>query len=105
MSHLVPEITVSYNSVNSLTYSSPYPAKNIVGFNISTQDLLVSVTTPGRWKLPDDTYVTSLMLSFATLSNDTFGLYQFYIINWDGIEVCSIQIILLQGGKYMIFIL
>ena len=89
--------------MNSFKYTAPYPANNILNLRLSTQDLLISVTTPGRWKLPDDTYVTSLMLSFATLNNDTFGLYQFYIINWDGIEVCSIQIILLQGGKYMIY--
>ena len=85
--------------MDTLKYTAPYPAHNIVNLEITTQDLMISETALGKWKLPNGTNVTSSILSFPTLNDDIYGLYQFYINNWNGIEVCSIQIYLTQGCK------
>ena len=76
-----------------------YPAMNTITVEIGTEDFNISVGNMlGRWKLPNGIYISSSTVSYPILLYEYFGIYQFYLDNWDGDEVCVIQISILLGG-------
>ena len=96
--YLVPEITVTHSSSNIMRFSILYPEMNTIPLVVETQNVSISGNTTGRWKLQNGTYVSSSTVSYPILIYEYFGLYQFYVINWDGDEVCVIQIIIIPEG-------
>ena len=74
---------------------------NTITVEIGTEYFDISVGNMlGRWKLPNGTYISSSTVSYPILLYEYFGIYQFYLDNWDGDEVCVIQISILLGGWY-----
>ena len=95
--YLVPEITVSYSSSNIMRFSTLFPGMNTIPLVVET-DVSISANTTGRWKVQNGTYVSSSTVSYPILKYEYFGLYQFYVNNWDGDEVCVIQITIVPEG-------
>ena len=81
-----------------MTFGALYPRMNTIQLVVETEDVSISVNTTGRWKLQNGTNVSSSTVSYPFLKYEYFGLYQFYVINWDGDEVCVIQIIIIPEG-------
>ncbi|KAI6657349.1 RyPTPR4a [Oopsacas minuta] len=95
-----PIITVS-TSTSDQAFNTVYPDTNMFELLIGIEDFSISTNLQGRWKLPDITYSSSQTISYATLDYEFFGLYQFYIMNWDGIEVIAIQAELIRNGYFV----
>ena len=81
-----------------MRFSTLYPAMNTIQLEVNTEDCFISGNTIGRWRLQNGTYVSSSTVSYPVLKYEYFGLYQFYAINWDGDEVCVIQITIIPEG-------
>ena len=81
-----------------MRFSTLYPEMNTIPVVVETEDVSISGNATGRWKLQNGTYVSSSTVSYPILIYEYFGLYQFYVNNWDGNEVCVIQIIIVQKG-------
>ena len=96
--YLVPEITVTYSSSNMMRFNTLFPGMNEIPLVVETEDVSISANTTGRWKLQNGTYVSSSTVSYTILKNEYLGLYQFYVINWYGGEVCVIQITIVPEG-------
>ena len=60
----------------------------------AVQDITLSINIEGKWTLPDNSQLTNSLLTIPNFSSQNNGVYKFYIINWDGVEVCTIQITL-----------
>ena len=60
----------------------------------AVQDITLSINIEGKWTLPDSTESTNSILTIPDFSLQNNGVYKFYINNWDGVEVCAIQITL-----------
>ena len=82
-----------------MRFSTLYPAMNTIQLEINTEDCFISGNTTGRWKLQNGTYISSSTILYQILIYEYFGLYQFYVINWDGNEVCVIQITIVLKGE------
>ena len=70
---------------------------NTLSVPSAVQDITLSSNIEGKWTLPDNSESTSSVLTIPNFSSQNNGAYKFYINNWDGVEVCVIQIILLTG--------
>ena len=81
-----------------MRFSILYPAMNTIRLELESEGFSISVSTTGRWKLQNGTYVFSSTVSYPVLIYEYFGLYQFYVINWNGGEVCVIQITIVPEG-------
>ena len=81
-----------------MRFSILYPAMNTIQLEIESEGFSISGNTIGRWKLQNGTYVSSSTISYPILIYEYFGLYQFYVIKWDGDEVCVIQITIVPEG-------
>ena len=81
-----------------MRFSTLYPVMNTIRLEIESEGFSISGSTTGRWKLQNGTYVPSSTISYPILIYEYFGLYQFYVINWDGDEVCVIQITIIPEG-------
>ena len=81
-----------------MRFSSLYPEMNTIQLEIESEDVSISGNTTGRWKLQNGTYVSSSTVSYPILIYQYFGLYQFYVNNWDGDEVCVMQITIIPEG-------
>ena len=95
---LVPTLTVS-STESSGQFSALYPANNTIRLKVRTEDFSLSANLPGRWKLPNDTYISGQSISYVSLVYEYFGLYQYLINNWDENEVVAIQITLIPDGN------
>ena len=95
--YLVPQITVTYETSPTMNLSTVCPGMNTIALKIRS-DVSISVNSMGRWKLPDDTYESSSTIRYSSLQFSQFGVYQFYDHNFDGAEVCVIQITINLGG-------
>ena len=95
---LVPEITVSNRPSMTMKFTKLYPRINTISVEIGSKDFSISGISAGRWKLPNGTYISSSTVLFPILLYDHFGLYKFYVDNWDGDELCIIQIAIILGG-------
>ena len=58
----------------------------------AVQDITLSINLEGKWNLPDNTESHYSILTIPNFSSQNNGVYKFYTNNWDGIEVCAIQI-------------
>ena len=96
---LVPTLNVSSTESFSQFFAL-YPESNSIPLKVRTEGFSLSANLPGRWKIPDDTYISGLSISYASLDYQYFGLYQYLINNWDGNEVVAMQITLIPDGKY-----
>ena len=81
-----------------MRFNTLFPGMNAIPLIVEIEDVSISVNTTGRWKLQNGTYVSSSTVSYPILKYEYFGLYQFYVINWDGDEVCVIQITIVPEG-------
>ena len=73
-------------------YTSVYPAMNTLSVPSAVQDITLSINIEGKWTLPDNSESTNSVLTILNFSSQNNGLYKFCIINWDGVEVCVLQI-------------
>ena len=94
---LVPTIYISYGLVPVGSYSSVYPAMNTLSVPSSEQDVTLLTNIEGKWNLPNNSNSTNSILTILSFSSQNNGVYKFYITNWDGVELCALQIILLTG--------
>ena len=67
---------------------------NTLSVPSAVQDITLSINIDGKWTLPDNSQLTNSILTIPNFSSQNNGVYKFYIINWDGVEVCAIQITL-----------
>ena len=58
----------------------------------AVQDITLSINIEGKWTLPNNSNSTNSVLTIPNFSSQNNGTYKFYIINWDDVEVCAIQI-------------
>ena len=56
------------------------------------QDITLSINIEGKWNNPDNSNSTNSILTIPDFTQQNNGVYKFNIINWDGVEVCAIQI-------------
>ena len=98
--YLVPQITVTYETSPTLNFNTLCPGMNTIQLEIRS-DVSISVNSMGRWKLPDDTYDSSSTVQYSSLQFSQFGVYKFYDHNFDGAEVCVIQITINLEGQLM----
>ena len=84
-------------------YSLAYPAMNSLLVLSAEQDVTLSTNIEGKWNLPNNSNSTNSILTIPNFSSQNNGVYKFYIINWDGVEVYAIQIDLISGKCVMVF--
>ncbi|KAI6658178.1 Macrophage mannose receptor 1 [Oopsacas minuta] len=87
----VPQIILQYGDLIIEKFSSVYPVMNNIEIPIGITNISISNTIEGRWMLPDGSYSFST-LEILTFTSQYKGVYKLYITNWDGLEVCAIQI-------------
>ena len=81
-----------------MKFSTLYPGINTMRLDTNTRDIFISGNNAGSWILQDGTNVSSSTFSYQTIIFDYFGLYQFYVNNWDDVEVCVIQLTIVPEG-------
>ena len=55
-------------------------------------NMTLSTNIEGKWTLPNNTESISSTLTILNFGSQNNGVYKFYTTNWDGVEVCAIQI-------------
>ena len=70
---------------------------NTLSVPSAVRNVTLTINIEGKWTQPDDSESTSSILTILNLSSQNNGVYRFYTTNWDGVEMCAIQIILLTG--------
>ena len=81
-----------------MKFSTLFPGINTMRLDTNTIDIFISGNNAGSWILQNGTYVSSSTFSYQTIIFDYFGLYQFYVNNWDGDEVRVIQLTIVPEG-------
>ena len=81
-----------------MRFITVFPGMNRIALEVGSKDFSITGNTSGRWKLQNGTYAFSSTVSYPTFIPDYFGLYQFYVNNWDDSEVCVIQIVIFPAG-------
>ena len=97
---LEPLISLSYGAGLVNTFTKLYPEVNEFTIPSSAQNVALSANIEGRWTLPDNSEITSSILTIPKLSSQNIGVYKFYIKNWDGVEVCAFQIDIRSVGMF-----
>ena len=77
----------------------------MVSIPVGVKDFVLSTNLEGRWKLPNNVYISSQTIAYTMLSYEYFGLYEFYVSNWDENEVIGIKINVVPGGKFHNYVL
>ncbi|KAI6647147.1 Receptor-type tyrosine-protein phosphatase C-like [Oopsacas minuta] len=88
---LLPQIILQYGDLIIGKVSSVYPVMNNIEIPIGIKNISISNNIEGRWMLPDGSY-QFFTLAISTFTSQNNGVYKLYITNWDGLEVCAIQI-------------
>ena len=65
---------------------------NTLSVPSAVQDITLSTNIEGKWTLPDNSNSTNSILTMPIFTSQNNGVYKFYTNNWDGVEVCVIQI-------------
>ena len=100
MRFVVPTVTVSYASSSQQTTTVFTATTEIISIPVGVKDFVLSTNLEGRWKLPNNVYIYSQTIAYTMLSYEYFGLYEFYVSNWDENEVIGIKINVVPGGKF-----
>ena len=58
----------------------------------AVQDITLSINIEGKWTLPNNKESSNSVLTIPNFSSQENGEYKFYTNNWDGVEMCAIQI-------------
>ena len=73
---------------------------NSVSLPLPAQTLTLSTSlTNGRWRISEDRFLTDQILVLSDLNGQFNQTYQYYIINWEGVEVIAIQIHITTTGE------
>lgn len=97
---VVPTVTVSYASLSKQTTSVFTAATDMISIPVGVENFVLAANLKGRWKLPNNSYISSQSITYAMLSYEYFGLYKFYVFNWDENEVIGIEINVVPGGEF-----
>ena len=81
-----------------MKFTTICPGMNTIQLEIDTEDFSISGNPVGRWKLPNGTYTSSPTIQYPLFMVEYFGLYQFYVNTFNGVEVCVIQIAIAPVG-------
>ena len=65
---------------------------NTLSVPSAIQDITLSTNIEGKWTLPDNSNSTNSILTIPNFSSQNNGVYKLYTSNWDGVQVCVIQI-------------
>ena len=65
---------------------------NTLSVPSAVQDFTLLINIEGKWNHPDNSNSTNSLLTIPNFAQQNNGVYKFNIINWDGVEVCAIQI-------------
>ena len=65
---------------------------NTLSVPSAVQDITLSINIEGKWTLPDNSELNDPVITIPNFSTLNNGVYKLYTTNWDGIEVCAIQI-------------
>ncbi|KAI6647144.1 hypothetical protein LOD99_8880 [Oopsacas minuta] len=87
----VPQIILQYGDLIIEKFSSVYPVMNNIEIPIGIKNISIPDNIEGRWMLPDGSYSFNTV-AISTFTSQNKGVYKLYITNWDGQEVCAIQI-------------
>ena len=83
-------ITLNDGSVD--TFSLLPPDINRADIEILTQNATLSTNLVGRWKAPNDSFLTHTSLNFPIFHQSDEGLYKFYVNDWGGQLTLAIMI-------------
>ena len=65
---------------------------NTLSVPSAVQGITLSINIEGKWTLSDNSESTNSILTILNFLLQNNGVYKFYTNNWDGLEVCVIQI-------------
>ena len=95
---LAPRVFLSDGARHTKSLSMIFPVMNEFLVPSTISDITFSINIEGNWTLPDNTESTNSLLTIPNFSSHNDGVYKFYTNNWDGVEVCAIQILLRIAG-------
>ena len=99
---LAPLVYLSYGARPTKSFSMMFPDMNEFIIPSTESDISLSTNIEGKWTLPDNTESTNSVLIIPNFSSHNDGVYKFYTNNWDGVEVCAIQILLIIAGILLV---
>ncbi|KAI6654979.1 hypothetical protein LOD99_11451, partial [Oopsacas minuta] len=88
----VPELTIQIGSISASKFTAVCPAMNEFAIPLSTQDITLSTNIVGKWTVLGVAHPTGSTTTIDNFMEGNAGLYEFYINNWDGVDVCAIQV-------------
>ncbi|KAI6658950.1 Ladderlectin [Oopsacas minuta] len=88
---IVPQIIVRYGDNTIESFSALYPTMKTLNISVGVIDIVISKNVEGKWLLPDGNDPTVTII-IPGITSQNAGLYKLYVTNWDGEEVCVIQI-------------
>ena len=65
---------------------------NTLSVPSAVQEITLSINIEGKWTLPENSELNDPVLTIPNFSTLNNGVYKLYTTNWDGVEVCAIQI-------------
>ena len=77
-----PMFTLNDGSIN--TYSLLPPEINKADIDVLIKNAILSTNLIGRWKSPNDSFLTQTSLKFPIFHQSDEGLYKFYVTSWYG---------------------
>ena len=87
-------MTITDSSGFTGNFSILFPDFNEFIVQSSGSDITLSINIDGKWNIPDNSNSTNSTLTIPNFTQQNNGVYKFYINNWDGVEVCAIQVLL-----------
>ncbi|KAI6658177.1 Macrophage mannose receptor 1 [Oopsacas minuta] len=88
----VPEITIQIGSISAIKFTEVCPAMNEIDIALTTKDITLSTNIDGKWNILGTTNSTGSTTIIGNFIERNAGLYKFYMNNWDGVDVCAIQV-------------
>ena len=82
------------------TFSLLPPDINRADVEVLTHNVVLSTNLVGRWLTPSNSSVVTNTLNFPLFHQTDEGLYEFYVINWDGLQELAIRIYISIMGMY-----
>ena len=98
----MPRVFLSDGARHTKSLSMIFPDINEFIIPSTESDVSLSTNIEGNWTLPDNTASTNPLLTIPNFSSHNDGVYKFYTNNWDGVEVCAIQILLRIAGILLV---
>ncbi|KAI6658953.1 Macrophage mannose receptor 1-like [Oopsacas minuta] len=93
----VPEITIQIDNISVSKFTDVCPTMNEFAIPLLTQDITLSTNIIGYWTVLGIAKPTGSTTAIENFMEVNTGLYQFYINNRAGVDVCAIQVTLISS--------